>query len=97
MRLTISETFKEIKIKDFKFPVNAIIGVIIRGHRVLIPNGDTVISPGDRLKIFTMKEDSETIKKLFYLFSKNHFFALMKIPFLGGQCARRKIFFSKLQ
>lgn len=66
LRLTIPETFAEVKIKDFKFPVKAIIGVIFRGHKVLIPNGNSLLSPGDRLKIFTMKEDSETIKELFF-------------------------------
>lgn len=66
LRVTIPETFKDIKVKDFKIPVNAIIGVIIRGHKVFIPNGDSLLSPGDLLKIFTMKEDSETIKELFF-------------------------------
>lgn len=65
LRITIPETFKEVRIKDLKLPVNAIIGVIVRGHRVLIPNGDTLLLPGDRLKIFTMKEDSETLMELF--------------------------------
>jgi len=66
LRLTTPTTFKEVKLKEFKFPANAIIGVIVRGHRVLIPDGNTIICPGDRLKIFTMKEDSETIKELFF-------------------------------
>jgi len=66
MRLTIPETFKEVRIMDFKLPVNAIIGVITRGHRLLIPNGNTLICPDDRLKIFTMKEDSENIKRRFF-------------------------------
>ncbi|MFT5698299.1 MAG: trk system potassium uptake protein TrkA [Desulforhopalus sp.] len=66
LRLTIPETFKEVKLKDFSFPVKAVIGVIFRGHKVLIPNGNSTLSPGDRLKIFTMKEDSETIKELFF-------------------------------
>lgn len=66
LRLTIPETFTEVRIKELKFPVNAIIGVIARGHRVLIPNGNTLVCPGDRLKIFTMKEDSETIKEIFF-------------------------------
>jgi len=65
LELTISSSFKTIMIKDFEFPVNAIIGVIVRGHRVLIPNGNTLLCPGDQLKIFTMQEDSKTIKNLF--------------------------------
>ncbi|MGW8194856.1 MAG: Trk system potassium transporter TrkA [Desulforhopalus sp.] len=66
LRLTIPDTFTEVKIKDFTFPVHAIIGVIIRGHKVMIPNGNSLLLPGDRLKIFTMKEDSDTIKELFF-------------------------------
>lgn len=66
LRLTIPDTFKKVKIMDFTFPVNAIIGVIIRGHKVIIPDGKSVLLPGDRLKIFTMKEDSDTIKDLFF-------------------------------
>jgi trk system potassium uptake protein TrkA len=65
LRLTVPKDFEKIKIKDLKFTVNAIVGVITRGHRVLIPNGDTLIIPGDQVKIFTMKENSETIKKIF--------------------------------
>ena len=65
LELKTSSSFDRIMLKDFKFPVNAIIGVIIRGHRVIIPNGNTLICPGDQLKIFTMQEDSETIRNLF--------------------------------
>jgi trk system potassium uptake protein TrkA len=66
LRLTIPETFKTVQLKDFRFPVNAIIGVVTRGHKIIIPNGETVLAPGDKLKIFTMKEDSESIKELFF-------------------------------
>jgi len=66
LRLTIPDTFKELQIKDLKLSANAIIGVIIRGHQVLIPNGDTSLFPQDRLKIFTMKEDSDKIKEFFF-------------------------------
>ncbi|BHH82473.1 Trk system potassium transporter TrkA [Desulforhopalus sp. 52FAK] len=67
LELTVPDSFVTIQLKDFTFPVNAVIGVISRGHKVLIPNGDTFLNPGDQLKIFTMKEDSETIKELFAL------------------------------
>jgi trk system potassium uptake protein len=66
LRLTIPDNFKEIKIKDLKFSANAIIGVIIRGHTVIIPYGDTSLLPKDQLKIFTMKEDSDKIKEFFF-------------------------------
>ncbi len=66
LRLTLPDTFQEIRIKDMQLPVNAIIGVIIRGHKVIIPNGENTLQARDRLKIFSMKEDSEKIKEFFF-------------------------------
>jgi trk system potassium uptake protein TrkA len=66
LRLTLPDTFKEVQIKDLKLSANAIIGVIIRGHQVLIPNGETILLRQDRLKIFAMKEDSDKIKQFFF-------------------------------
>ena len=66
LRLTLPDTFKEVQLKELKLTANAIIGVIIRGHQVLIPNGETFLLPKDRLKIFTMKEDSEKLKEFFF-------------------------------
>ena len=66
LSLTLPETFQEIRIRDMELPARAIIGVVIRGHKVVIPSGDTLLSPHDRLKIFSMQEDSEKIKKFFF-------------------------------
>lgn len=66
LRLTLPDTFKQLQIKDLKLSANAIIGVIIRGHQVLIPNGETFLLPEDHLKIFAMKEDSDKIKEFFF-------------------------------
>lgn len=66
LRLRLPETFKKVQIKDFPFPVNAVIGAVARGHKVIIPNGNTTLCPGDQLKVFTMKEDSEKLKELFF-------------------------------
>lgn len=66
LSLTLPDTFEETRIRDLRLPAKAIIGVVIRGHRVIIPHGDTVLSPRDRLKIFSMKEDSEKIKTFFF-------------------------------
>lgn len=66
LRLTLPDSFEEMQIKDLKLSAHAIIGVIIRGHKVLIPNGETFLLPKDLLKIFAMKEDSGKIKELFF-------------------------------
>ncbi len=66
LQLTLPDSFKKIAIKTFHFPVRAIIGLIRRGHRIHIPAGDSSLLPGDHLMVFTMQEDSETVKKLFF-------------------------------
>lgn len=66
LRLTLPPDFQTIALKDLKMPAQAVIGVVRRGHRVIIPNGDTTIIPGDQLKIFSMQEDSDSIKEFFF-------------------------------
>lgn len=66
LSLTLPDTFEEIRIRDMELPARAIIGVVIRGHKVVIPSGDSLLCPRDRLKIFSMKEDCEKIKNFFF-------------------------------
>ena len=65
LRLRLPESFTETRVMDVRFGAQAIIGIIKRGRRLLIPSGETVLKPGDLIKIFTMAEDAETVKKLF--------------------------------
>ncbi len=65
LRLTLPGSFPATRLIDLDIEVQAIIGVVKRGRRLIIPNGETVIQAGDRLKIFTMAEDAETVKTLF--------------------------------
>lgn len=66
LSLTLPDTFEEIRIRDMELPARAIIGVVIRGHKVVIPSGDSLLCPRDRLKIFSMREDCEKIKNFFF-------------------------------
>ena len=50
---------------DLKFPTSAIIGVIQRRNKVIIPKGDTELKYGDILIIFTRAEDGDAIKTFF--------------------------------
>ncbi len=43
-------------LKDLEFPSGAVVGAVIRKKEVIIPSGDTVLKPGDRLVIFSMKK-----------------------------------------
>ncbi len=65
LRLTLADDFPETRVMDVKFDARAIIGVVKRRRRLIVPNGETVLLPGDQLKIFTMAEDAEAVKELF--------------------------------
>ena len=52
-------------IRDRKLPVKAIVGVIQRRKRIIIPNGATQIMGGDNLIIFTTSENAPNIKEFF--------------------------------
>jgi trk system potassium uptake protein TrkA len=45
-----------IPLSKVKFPKDAILGAVIRGEEIIIPKGETVIKPNDRLIIFAMQQ-----------------------------------------
>lgn len=63
--VAVAETFHEARIADIELPSEAIIGVLKRGRQIIIPNGDTMIYPGDRLNIVTITENRPTLKRVF--------------------------------
>ena len=65
MEINIENTFAEIKLMELKLPRRAIIGIIHRNNRVIIPKGDTLIRAEDKLIIFTTKESAPVIKDYF--------------------------------
>ena len=50
-------------IRDIGFPVNAIIGAIKRGGKVIVPRGDTIIKDGDAFIIFVMSSNIDKVKE----------------------------------
>lgn len=59
------QMFNNVKIMDLKMPVKAIISIIQRRNKIIIPKGDTVIKSGDNLIIFTTGESAPLIKEFF--------------------------------
>jgi trk system potassium uptake protein TrkA len=51
-------------LKDVKFPEGAILGAVVRGEEIIIPSGDTVILPHDRLIIFALQQVIPRLEKL---------------------------------
>lgn len=65
LRLRLPEDFPDTRIMDLDFQASAIVGIVKRGHRIIVPNGETVVRANDMLKIFTTADDAETVKALF--------------------------------
>lgn len=53
---------------ELNLPKGIIIGAIVHNGEVIIPNGESVIHPGDRIIIFSLTEDLPTLK----MFIKPH-------------------------
>ncbi len=53
------------RLRDLRFPRNAIVGAILHGDQVTIPTGDTRISAGDRVVIFTLPDALGELNRLF--------------------------------
>jgi trk system potassium uptake protein TrkA len=50
-------------LREIDFPKDAIVGAIVRGSEVIIPNGSTVIQPGDRVMIFALTSAIKEVEK----------------------------------
>lgn len=53
------------KLKDVKFPRGAIISVIVRDKEVIVPGGNHVILPDDRVVIFSLPSELPEVEELF--------------------------------
>ena len=65
LELVVPNDFGVKCVMDLKLPERAIIGVIQRRNKVIIPKGDTEIHSGDVLIIFTKAESIQKIKEFF--------------------------------
>lgn len=53
------------KIKSLGLPRGAVIGSLVRGDEVQIPDGETAVETGDHLIVFTLPENVEQVCSLF--------------------------------
>jgi len=51
-------------LREIEFPRDAIVGALVRGSEVIIPNGSTVIEAGDRVMIFALKTAVPQVEKM---------------------------------
>lgn len=52
-------------LRDIELPEDVIIGAILRGDEVIIPRGDTVIKPKDRVVLFAAAAAVKAIERMF--------------------------------
>ena len=65
LEITVPFNFKTDTLMNLKLPCKAIIAIIQRRNRIIIPKGTTQVMPFDNLIVFTTKENSEAIKEYF--------------------------------
>lgn len=53
------------KLKDAKLPEDILIGALLRGNELIIPDGNNALQAGDRAVIFTLPKLVKTIDKIF--------------------------------
>ncbi|HEX9793689.1 MAG TPA: TrkA C-terminal domain-containing protein, partial [Planctomycetota bacterium] len=61
----VPERFPDTAVMDLDGPVTAIIGSIIRGRKVIIPQGKDIIKGGDKLLVFCKREDENQVRSFF--------------------------------
>jgi trk system potassium uptake protein TrkA len=52
-------------LKDIDLPDGVVVGALVRAEEVIIPRGDTVIKPHDRIVLFATAEAVKKIEKMF--------------------------------
>ncbi len=65
LEIRVKPEFDGRKVMELKFPTPAIIGVIQRHNKVIIPYGMTELKYDDILIIFTRAEDGDAVKEFF--------------------------------
>lgn len=71
LEINISYGFNETVLMDLRLPRRAVIAIIQRGSKVIIPKGQTIIKGGDSLIIFTKTEDAQEIRNYFNKLAKD--------------------------
>jgi trk system potassium uptake protein TrkA len=59
-----SSDLVNLPLSKVKFPKGSLVGAIVRNDEIIIPLGDSVIQPKDRLIIFTLRKEVPKLEKL---------------------------------
>ena len=65
LNIKLPEKFSTTKLMNLRLPAKAILGIVQRRNRIIIPNGSTQIMGEDNIIVFTTSTNAQTIKKFF--------------------------------
>ncbi len=65
IRIELNKKFEAKKLMEIKTPAPCVIAIIQRGSKVIIPKGQTMIKPLDKLLVFTKADDIFKIRECF--------------------------------
>jgi len=52
-------------LRDTPFPEGALIAAVVRDRKIIIPRGDTIVAPNDRVIVFMLPEATKKVERLF--------------------------------
>ncbi|MYK55987.1 MAG: Trk system potassium transporter TrkA, partial [Acidimicrobiia bacterium] len=55
-----------LRMMDIDLPTGSMVGGIVRNMSPILPRGDTMIKPGDRIIVFSLPEHITTVENLFH-------------------------------
>ena len=63
--LTVSPTFTPRPLRTMGTAEDTIVAAILRGDQVIVPRGDDLVHPGDRIVIFCTREAADRVREYF--------------------------------
>ncbi len=63
--LTVAPSFEPRELKTMGTGEDAIVAAILRGDRAIVPRGDDLVHPGDRLVVFCTDEAADRVREYF--------------------------------
>ena len=65
LELVVPDNFLRTKVKEMPPIPGAIIGAIVRRNTVIVPHGEDMVKPGDRLFVFSTEEAAAAVRNYF--------------------------------
>ena len=56
---------EDVKVKNLGLPKGSVLGALVHGDQVIIPNGETLVHDGDQVIVFSLPEVLEKVERLF--------------------------------